>query len=240
MVNPTREKIAPRASFLRKLMRTPRRSQTGKPRTGARKEHAGQRPPHPHTIQGGRGSWGEVLTQRICEDIQSHRNPEVREERVLITMGLACCQGVPDITKQALESGHTHRDTRYAASQHNNEDDPPNDPEQTANPVPQAVEEEQEIGLDAVEAHDEQDDGGPAGLEHRLCIREKREQVLQGDRAGIVDPAHEAVDLVREALREALDAGDEAQRGHHEPVLGEEVSETSPSDVDARGEGDGA
>lgn len=35
MVNPTREKMAPRASFLRKLMRTPQRIQTGNPMTGA-------------------------------------------------------------------------------------------------------------------------------------------------------------------------------------------------------------
>lgn len=36
IVNPTREKMAPRASFLRKLMRTPQRIHTGNPMTGAK------------------------------------------------------------------------------------------------------------------------------------------------------------------------------------------------------------
>lgn len=39
MVNPTREKMAPRASFLRKLMRTPQRIHTGNPMTGAWGNH---------------------------------------------------------------------------------------------------------------------------------------------------------------------------------------------------------
>lgn len=155
-------------------------------------------------------------------------------------MRLARCQGVTDITKQTLESGHSHGDTCYAARQHNHENDPPHHPENATDTVAQAVEEQEKVDFDAVETEDEQDNGGPACFKHRLGIPEEVEYALDGDCTGVIDPAHQAIDLVREALRETLDAGDEAQGGHHEPVLGEEVSETGPSDVDARREGDDA
>lgn len=41
IVNPTREKMAPRASFLRMLIRTPQRIHTGNPMTGAWQKYAG-------------------------------------------------------------------------------------------------------------------------------------------------------------------------------------------------------